>query len=287
MKKKYINDLANLYVDGILHEGAQTGDSNTLNENVEVSPMTSNINDAAGLAPADSGPNVSGLQSPVDNGDNDEEGISNQNITQNQKEEKKSENLNEKSINNSNMSNKGPNIFDKLYATIMEAEDLEEVDLENGLGDEQSPDEDLNDLGIEDDAGGDEITLSLPRDIAEKLHDALMSQLGGDDEEFDDLGDDSDDELDFDSEESLMEAGETKASGMEDGGKPKAATDGKATLQSKKHEVKSTVKPKGGSADGGASGQDGDGSPKACNVGANKHLSNPKGSNKVADLEWG
>ena len=174
MKKKYINDLANLYVDGILHEGAQTGDSNTLNENVEVSPMTSNINDAAGLAPADSGPNVSGLQSPVDNGDNDEEGISNQNITQNQKEEKKSENLNEKSINNSNMSNKGPNIFDKLYATIMEAEDLEEVDLENGLGDEQSPDEDLNDLGIEDDAGGDEITLSLPRDIAEKLHDALM-----------------------------------------------------------------------------------------------------------------
>ena len=294
MKKKYINDLANLYVEGISN-AHNTQDA--INENVEVSDLKSNINDAAGLAPADSGPNVSGVQLPIDNGDNDTDGISNQNITQNvdqtEKEKKKPENLNERSINNSTMSK--PNIFDKLYATIMEAEDLDELDsLDSGLEDETSSEDEFEELSDES-GDGEEITLSLPRDLAEKLHDALMSQLGGD-EEGDDLddfgGDEGDDDLDFGDDDPLMEGGESKASGKatgsKDGGQPKPAADGKGHLQSKKHEVKSTVKPKGsGHGDGGAGGMENEGAPVDCNVAANKHLSNPKGSNKVSDAEWG
>lgn len=291
MKKKYINDLADLYTGSVINENTDV-EKEPLNENVEVGVADTNINDAAGIAPADSGPNVSGVQLPIDNGDNDSDGISNQNITQDleqsEKEEKKPENLNEKSINNSNMSK--PNIFDKLYATIMEADDLEDVDLDSGLGDEGSPEDDLEELGVEDEVGGDEITLSLPRDLAEKLHEALMSQLEGDDDGGDDIDDfGGEDDLDFGADEDpLMETGEVKTSGAENGGKPSHAPDGKAHLQSKKHEVKSTVKPKGGSADGSAGGEEDGGKPRACNTGENEKLKNPKGDNKVgAGAEWG
>ena len=99
--------------------------------------------------------------------------------------EKKSEKSVNEDINNSkDMSTTEPdNIFDKLYSTIMEGDDPF-ADLDGGFGGEDEMDSGDEELDI----GGDEVTLSLPRDLAEKLHDALMSQLGDDD--GDDLGDD-------------------------------------------------------------------------------------------------
>lgn len=103
-------------------------------------------------------------------------------------EKKSGKSVNEEINNFETMSKNNPdNIFDKLYSTIMEGDDPF-ADLDAGLpedgGDELGGDEEL---GLD---GGDEVTLSLPRDLAEQLHDALMSQLEGED----DLGDEEGDE---------------------------------------------------------------------------------------------
>ena len=97
-------------------------------------------------------------------------------------------------INNSvHMSDEPKNIFDKLYSTIMEGEDpFADLDgMDNDLGgDDIGGDEEL-------DLGGDEITLNLPRDLAEQLCDALKAQLGEEDsEESDDFGGEEGDEMD-------------------------------------------------------------------------------------------
>ena len=99
-------------------------------------------------------------------------------------------------INNSvTMSDKSDNnIFNKLYSTIMEGEDpFEDLGgMEAELGDD-------GDLDIGGDEGGDEITLTLPRDVAQELCDMLKDQLG-------DGGDESDDEMDgMDSDEDFLE----------------------------------------------------------------------------------
>lgn len=88
---------------------------------------------------------------------------------------KKSGKIVPEQINNfETMSDKEPtNIFDKLYDTIMEGDNpFDELD---GMNDEldASPEEDA-----ELDIGGDDVTLSLPRDLAEQLCDALKEQLG-------------------------------------------------------------------------------------------------------------
>lgn len=212
MKKKYISELADLYIGEVINENQdnRVWKSGDCPEALGDSPHAE-----AGLKPDNSGPGgVEGVQAPVDN--DDEQGITNKHLTQNkEKPEKKSENLNERSINNCTMS-KTNNIFDKLYATIMEADDLddENFDIGAGLG-ADSGEDDLEELGV--DEAGDEVTLSLPRDLAEKLCDALKAELGE--------GEEGEDELDFgDDEDPLMEGGETKSSGQEDGGKPKAQT---------------------------------------------------------------
>ena len=102
-----------------------------------------------------------------------------------------------KEINTSRiMSDEPKNIFDKLYSTIMEGDDpfAELGGMEDDLGgDELGGDEEL-------DLGGDEVTLNLPRDIAEQLCDALKAQLGEGGEEEpggeEDMGEDAfDDEM--------------------------------------------------------------------------------------------
>ena len=84
-------------------------------------------------------------------------------------------------------------IFDKLYSTIMEGEDPFE-DL-GGMDAEMS---DEGDLEPEGDLGGDEVTLSLPRDLAESLLDALKGQL--EDSVEDEFGGGEDEGLGLDDE---------------------------------------------------------------------------------------
>lgn len=288
MKKKYVSDLANLYSAQVINENEnnkvwKTGDCP---EVLGDSPQAE-----AGLKPDDSGPNgVEGVNEPIDH--QDQEGISNDNISQNkEKAEKKEENLNERNINNSTMSK--PNIFDKLYATIMEAEDLDDENFElGGMGDEES---DLDELGVEDEGGelGEEITLSLPRDLAEKLHEALMSQLEGGDDLGDDLGGEEDD-LDFggddslEEEDPLMEKGEAGApstAGQENGGKPTKLTSVMPHGKPGDNKVGGEgVRPKGGSADGSASGEENGGKPQT-QSGVMPH--GTPGDNKVGDYAAG
>ena len=95
---------------------------------------------------------------------------------------------------------KPKSIFDKLYEDVLGGDEdmggFEDLGAEDSLGDEE--------IGGEEEL--DEVTLTLPRDLAEKLHEVLMDQMGGDediediedidgeDEGFGDLGEGGDDE---------------------------------------------------------------------------------------------
>jgi hypothetical protein len=93
---------------------------------------------------------------------------------------------------NTNMTQRS--LFDTLYEEVMD--NPSDMDMEN-------QDLDALDVDVSDDMGDEaEITISLPRELAQKLHDALMGQLEGDmedemtDEEMgaEDLGADMGDE---------------------------------------------------------------------------------------------
>ena len=289
MKKKYISELADLYTGQVINENEdnrvwKTGDCP---EAFGDSPLAED-----GLKPERSGPDgAEGVKHPVDH--DDEEGISNDNISQKkEKAKKKEENLSERNINNSTMSK--PNIFDKLYATIMEAEDLddENFDLGGMGGDEES---DLDELGVEDEGGeiGDEITLSLPRELAEKLHEALMSQLEGGEDDLDDLGGEEDDldfggDSGFEDEEPMMEASDGTApagSGAQDGGKPKKHTSTMPHGKPGDNKVGGeNTRPSGGSASGDAAGEEDGGKPKKL---TSTMPHGKPGPNKVGSGEWG
>ena len=120
---------------------------------------------------------------------------------------------------NTNM--KHTSTFDRLFKQINEnfdsfdQEDAEDLDA-LGIGDAESDDEMGGDFGDEDD---DTVTFTLDRATAQKLHDALMPLLGGDDEGDDlDFGDEED-EMDFGDEEDEMdfdEDEETETVGAKD-----------------------------------------------------------------------
>lgn len=159
--------------------------------------------------------------------------------------------------------------FDTLYEEVMddpanldtEHEDLDALDV-----DMDSPDSEMD---------GDEVTITLPRHLAQQLHDAIMSQLEGgmedemSDEELgaEDLGADMGDEDEFGGDEEdddtfpesvsvepepkplgnrgdkLMSKGSMKAGGTVTGksGSKASATGAKISLQSEPKELKHTV----------------------------------------------
>ena len=137
---------------------------------------------------------VDGVKDTVDSSDDNP--LYTKKISETKKDDKKNQKKPGKSVNEQInnfkiMSNEPTNIFDKLYSTIMEGDDPF-ADLDS-MGDDIGGD----DMGDEElDLGGDEVTLSLPRDLAEKLCDALKEQLGEGDDEGDDFGDDLGDEGD-------------------------------------------------------------------------------------------
>lgn len=285
MKKKYVSDLANLYSSQVINE----------NENNKVW-KTGDCPDAlgdsphaeSGLKPDGSGPaSIEGVKEPLDN--QEEEGISNDSVTQNvKKPQKKEENLSERNINNSTMSK--PNIFDKLYATIMEAEDLDDENFDlGGMEDETS---DLDELGVDDEGGaGDEVTVTLSAEEADLLR-SIVDKIGGGEDELDDLGGEEDD-LDFgddsmEGDDPLMEKGDAAApstAGQENGGKPTKHTGVMPHGKPGDNKVGGEgVRPKGGSASGDAAGEENGGKPSK-HTGVMPH--GTPGDNKVGDYAAG
>jgi len=164
------------------------------------------------------------------------------------------------SINNSVMNN--DNIFDKLYKTVMEGEEVEDFGLEDEEGFDEEPEE----------ASEETISVQLSPMHVEALLDLLAQvedQLGDeDDAELEDIDDDDD----F---EQLAEA----PTALE------TAPDGVSKLTGKNNRV-GKLKAKGGQAQAGSVKEDGD--PKPAADGVAKLTSTAAGSNKVgATGEWG
>lgn len=112
-------------------------------------------------------------------------------------------------IGNINTFNMSKSLFDKLFEDVMSGGmDEAGTDLPTG-GDDFSDEQALGiDAGGEDDMGGDEVTITLDRAMAQQFCDALQAALGGGmgeeegDEEFSmDDEDFGDDEMDEDEEE--------------------------------------------------------------------------------------
>ena len=114
----------------------------------------------------------------------------------------KSENLVQDNINTFNkhsIMNNPDNIFDKLYNTLMESDDLPAMDEDPFASDDMGDDP----FSSEDDSeSGDTITVDLPREVAEQLHQALgdlldvdpeseIEDLDGEDDAADPFGDDA------------------------------------------------------------------------------------------------
>lgn len=183
---------------------------------------------------------------------------------------------NEKVINRNMSKSKFDSIVKKVLRENFGQDDSELDAL--GL-DDATPDSefDFEDEGM-DDEGGDEITVTIPRDVAQQLVDLLQGVLGGGEEDFgddDDLGGDEDldldfdmggdegmdednedmydeDEMDFEEDEEGMPTQKGKGSIGKDHSKPagpKKSTDKKKTFQlPKSNKVGGKANPKGGKA---------------------------------------
>jgi hypothetical protein len=119
----------------------------------------------AGLGKKEKGPhNIKGVEAPHEEP---------QRKSKNIKNVKKTKKMAKESIN-TGMRN---NLFDRLYEEVMD-DDNAALGLETG--------EDFDAEGADMGEESDEVTFTLPRNIAQQLHDALMGQLGGEE----DMGED-------------------------------------------------------------------------------------------------
>jgi hypothetical protein len=144
-------------------------------------------------------------------------------------------------------------VFDKLYSKVLKENFGQEDNDVDALGlDDSTPDSDLGDeFGGEDDLGGDEVTFTLPKDVAQQLVDVLQAVLGGEEDLGDDLG--GEDDLDFGGEDDLggdefgAEEDEMSFEEDEEVG-TKTAPDKKKAFMGKDNKVSGPPKPKGGQA---------------------------------------
>jgi hypothetical protein len=104
-------------------------------------------------------------------------------------------------------------IFDKLYENVMNNDELD-INTGIGAGPEGESGDDFDFGGESSDSSDDsnEVTITLDKDLAQKLHDVLMGVLGDDDQvedELKDLGVNSDDsDEDCEDEDELSETTE-------------------------------------------------------------------------------
>ena len=242
-----------------------------------------------------SGPeSASDLNEPIEGNDGDDENaqylnkISQRIQKKSKKKGKKKGKKPGKTINDSinicDMKNNGSNIFDKLYSVIMEDDDLP-AEFDSDIEDELGGLDGEEDFGDEGDFEVDEVTVSLPREVLEQLHDALTAALGGDEEgdeieDLEDLGDDEfggEDDLDEFDEMSFREG--VNLGTVKTDGNPSALKDGVPTMQNKNNKVKGKASQvKSGKANTGTVKTDGD--PKELADGVGKLTGK---SNKVGD----
>jgi hypothetical protein len=100
--------------------------------------------------------------------------------------------------------------FDKLFENVM-GDDESSFEVSPSMGPEGAEAGEAEmDLGSEE--GGDEVTITLSKDLAQQLHDVLMGVLGGEegeeDQELEDLGIDMESEGEGEEESSLNDATE-------------------------------------------------------------------------------
>ena len=91
--------------------------------------------------------------------------------------------------------------FDKLFENVMDDEMDVNMDLGPGAGPEDSGAEDMDmEMDMDTEMGGDEVTLTLDKETAQKLIDVLQAAVGGE-EEFGGGEEDSDlEDLEIDTE---------------------------------------------------------------------------------------
>jgi len=144
-------------------------------------------------------------------------------------------------------------VFDKLYNKVLKENFGQEDDTDAlGLSD-ATPDSEFGDEGFGDEGGddlggeGDEVTFTLPRDVAQQLIDVLQATLGGGEEDFadegaDDLNFDDEGADEFGAEEDEMSYEEDEEEGT------KVAPDKKKVFQAKSNKVSGPPAPKSGKA---------------------------------------
>lgn len=142
-------------------------------------------------------------------------------------------------------------VFDKLYNKVLkenfgQEDDTDALGLSDSTPDSEFGDEGFGDEG-EDDLGGegDEVTFSLPRDVAQQLIDVLQGVLGGEE----DFADEGADDLNFDDEGADDFGAEDDMSFEEDEEEgTKVAPDKKKVFQAKSNKVSGPPAPKSGKA---------------------------------------
>ena len=250
-KRNNLTGIWDAYANSIIKESAPSSKAAKFGTKPGKGPVDADSKDAGKMQNADSsGPDsAETLLDPIDpktakKGDNlyEPEKFSDQKFN------KKLEKMTKQAIN-INMES----VFDKLFEEVMDGQDMDELDAlgvdteEDGTGEEET----------------DEVTLTLDRETAQKLHDMLMAQLGGEEEDLDGEGGDEEggsfDAFDEDEEheededeDELEEAVEIKELPNSNGAK----------LQSKNNKVGGAIKASGGKANGSVkSTVDGKGKP--------------------------
>lgn len=171
--------------------------------------------------------------------------------------------------------------FDKLFKSVVNENYM-------GMGDEDAEndveafglDDEMTDEEMDSGAEGDEVTFTLDKATAQKLHDVLMAALGEGEGE-DDMGED---DLDFD----LGDEGADEEDEYDFGGEEDEETPAIGKLTGKPNQVGSKVKPKGGKASSDVTDKVGDdGDYGHALVNAKKPNIGAGSSNKVGNYKTG
>lgn len=208
-------------------------------------PGAKELNDKDAASLQDGGPSEKGgfKPTPIDANkmskkDLETNAYSNEHLTAEDFPDEDEENfgkINQEAINNF----MSKSIFEKLYENVMAGHDVAGTDELDALGIEPSTEEN-NDMGEED-----TVTITLNKELAQKLHDALMGVIGGEEEhdgmeeEHDGMGEEHEDMEE--EHDGMEEDEETMGHPLHDAKVPDMGKDPKVSMK---------LKPNGKAGDG-------------------------------------